>query len=58
MANLAILCVCCPCTIAYWIVGNAVTAIGSLFHTEYEQCESAQCDMSSSAYELSALTLP
>jgi hypothetical protein len=58
MANLAILCVCFPCTIAYWIVGNAVTAIGSLFHTEYEQCESAQCDMSSSAYELSALTLP
>jgi hypothetical protein len=44
MANLAILCVCCPCTIAYWIVGNAVTAIGSLFHAEYEQCESVECD--------------
>ena len=43
MANLAILCVCFPFTIAYWIVGNAVTAIGSLFHAEYEQCESVEC---------------
>ena len=47
MANLAVLCVCFPCTIAYWIVGNAVNAMCNLVHTdvsEYEQCESAECE--------------
>ena len=51
MANLAILCVCCPCTIAYCIAGNTVIAIKSLLgHTggesvsNYDQCDAADIE--------------